>query len=205
MLTLLTSIVDFLGSVLLGMYAIIIGPLGYLRGPLMFERFFHYLKVLAPMGGLTRSVRVAVDWRLGHFDMAIAQACVLIRALEAKFRKKPTSRSMRRVLEDFYTLLARAYMHTGRMDDSMQVILRAQKILGSAQLVGLGNIDAKSAHLIRAGLAAGRLVEGGGLATMFVKSSPQTSKPKSQDKSKQEPKSKTKSAKVIPFPVNECP
>ncbi|MCX6123188.1 MAG: hypothetical protein NTV34_00315, partial [Proteobacteria bacterium] len=78
------------------------------------------------------------------------------------------------VLEDFYTLLVRAYLHGGHIYDAMMVILRAKKQLGMDRLPALARLDAKTAHLVRAGLAAGKLLDGGGLATLFVKSNSET-------------------------------
>jgi hypothetical protein len=167
----LAMIADFLGAVILILYAIIVGPLGVLRGPIALERTLWYLWVLLPQGLLTRSIRAAIDWRLGNFDAAIAQIEGIVGANEDYFKAKPQSRSRKRVLEDIYTVLTRAYLHSGHIDDAMLVIIRAKKCLGVERLGGLAEIDAKTAHLVRAGLAAGRLLDGGGLATMFVKTS----------------------------------
>ena len=76
-----------------------------------------------------------------------------------------------------YTVLARAYLHAGHIDDAMLVVIRAKKSMGIDRLGGLAELDAKTAHLVRAGLAAGRLLDGGGLATMFVKSNQQETPP----------------------------
>jgi hypothetical protein len=177
----LAIIADFLGAVILFLYAIIVGPLGVLRGPIAFERSLWYLWVLLPQGLLTRSIRAAIDWRLGNFDAAIAQLEGIVGANEDYFKDAPQSRSRKRVLEDIYTVLTRAYLHSGHIDDAMLVIIRAKKCLGIERLGGLAEIDAKTAHLVRAGLAAGRLLDGGGLATMFVKTTATTD----QDQTKQ--------------------
>jgi hypothetical protein len=161
---------DLLGALILALYALIMGPLGVLRGPIAFERTVWYLWVLLPQGLMARSIRAAIDWRLGNFDSAIAQLEGLVGANEEYYKDRPTSRARRRVLEDLYTVLARAYMHAGHIDDAMLVVIRAKKCMAIDRLAGLAELDAKTAHLVRAGLAAGRLLDGGGLATMFVKS-----------------------------------
>ena len=208
----LAMIADFLGAVILFLYAIIVGPLGVLRGPIAFERSLWYLWVLLPQGLMTRSIRAAIDWRLGNFDAAIAQTEGIVGANEDYFKDKPNSRSRKRVLEDMYTVLARAYLHSGHIDDAMLVIIRAKKCLGVERLGGLAEIDAKTAHLVRAGLAAGRLLDGGGLATMFVKTSatpdpdqPKSLPPKRQGASARDTEAPSlvvkadDGAKVIPF------
>lgn len=166
---------DIFGAIVLGLYALIIGPLGVLRGPIAIERIAWYLWVMLPQGQLSRAIRMIIDWRVGRFEAAIAQLESLVSLNEEYYKAKTTSRTRKRVLEDIYTLLARAYLHVGHMDDAMLVVIRAKKSLGLDRLGGLAGIDAKTAHLVRAGLAAGRLLDGGGLATMFVRSGPQDS------------------------------
>ncbi len=165
----LSIFLDGISAFLLGIYALLLGPLGVLRGPLVLERFFLYIWVLAPMGMLSRSMRMVIDWRMGNFDVAISLGEDLASKLEEALERNQRSRSKRRVLEDLFTLLTRAYMHAGHVDDAMVVVLRAKKKLGVERLPGLAELNAKTAHLVRAGLAAGRLLDGGGVATLFVK------------------------------------
>ena len=182
---LFAMLLDLAGTVILAAYAVVIGPLGVLRGPIALERGAWYLWVLLPQGLMTRSLRAAIDWRLGNFDAAIAQFEGLVGANEEYYKSSPRSRSRRRVLEDLYTVLARAYLHAGHIDDAMLVVIRAKKSMGIDRLGGLAELDAKTAHLVRAGLAAGRLLDGGGLATMFVKSSQQQAPAKRPDPRRQ--------------------
>lgn len=163
------------------------------------------------MGLMAKTVRVAIDWRLGHFDIAIAQAEEVIALVEQYYQKNPQSQVRRRVLGDLYTILTRAYMHTGHIDEAMQVVLRAKKCMGVERLVGLADLDAKTAHLVRAGLAAGRLLDGGGLATMFVKSGPQSASRDSntyadaanQNRGDSKNLPNSNGAKIIPFPSQD--
>ena len=211
-LNILTLFLDFLGAVFLSLYALIVGPLGFLRGPLVLERAFSYVAVLLPRGLLAKSVRIAIDWRLGQFDMAISQAESLITQVEDHYKKVSKTGTQKRVLMDFYTLLARAYLHTGRIDAGMQVVIRAKKVLGIDRLLGLAELDAKTANLVRAGLAAGKLLEGGGLATMFVKSDlnqdpsqkNKSAPPKRQGAVAKVPRKEDK-GKLIYFPRHEDP
>lgn len=177
--TLIGAALDLVGSLSLLLYALLIGPLGILlKGPLVLELTFWYLWVLLPQRLVTPAVRALVDWRLGRFDAAIAQFEGIIASCEESMRRAPLSRTRRRVLEDLYTLLVRAYMHAGHVDDAMQVVIRAKKCMGIERLPGLAELDAKTAHLVRAGLAAGRLLDGNGLATLFVKSNQPEPQPK---------------------------
>ncbi len=204
----LSVLADGLGSFVLLCYALLIGPLGILRGPLAFERLFLYLWVLVPLRALTRTVRAGVDWRVGHFSLAIVQIESIVSVVHESYEQKSTS-SKRRVLLDLYAVLTRAYMHAGDVDKAMQVILQAQKNIGVNRLPGLADLDAKTAHLIRAGIAAGRMLEGGGLATMFIKTdakgptSQGEASPTNPSKTGQTPKkgAKSKRGQVIPFPL----
>lgn len=198
---------DGLCALFLTLYALILGPLGILRGPLVIERLFLYLWVLVPIRALSRFVRAATDWRVGHFPLAIVQMDSIILQVLESYNARPTQ-SKRRVLIDMYTIQTRAYLHVGDIDKAMQVILQAQKTIGVNRLTGLADLDAKTAHLIRAGIAAGRMLDGGGMATMFVKtdrnaSAPVDSKSKSSSENKNENKKgpKDKVGQIIPFPL----
>ena len=203
---------DVVASALLVIWGIILGPLGILRGTLYLGNIFWYIWILSPQGLLSRFIKAAIDWRLGNFDAAVFQLEFLLTRLENAFSRHPKSRHIRIVLEDFYTLLVRAYLHGGHIDDAMLVVLRAKKTLDCDRLPELARLDAKTAHLVRAGLAAGRLLDGSGLATLYVKASdtppppPQTGPKKTptlapQRKgatAKDQPGPKTN---IIPFPV----
>jgi hypothetical protein len=140
----ITMVFDLVGAVVLALYAVVLGPLGVLRGPIVIERTIWYLWVLSPQGLLARSVRTAIDWRLGNFDAAIAQLETILSLNEEYFKAHPASRSRKRVLEDLYVVLTRAYLHAGCVDDAMLVVIRAKKCMGIERLGGLAKIDASS-------------------------------------------------------------
>lgn len=165
------ALTDVIGAILLVCWGLLLGPLGVLRGTLSLSNVFWYVWVLSPQGLLSRLVKAAIDWRLGNFDAAVFQMEFLCSRVEAYLLRHPRYRHAHTVLEDFYTLLVRAYLHGGHIDDGMMVVLRAKKHLNTDRLPALARLDAKTAHLVRAGLAAGKLLDGGGLATLFVKSS----------------------------------
>jgi hypothetical protein len=195
---------DLIGAFLLLLYAVVMGPLGVLRGPLVWERTLWYLSVFAPMQMLVRFARMVIDWRLGHFDLAIAQGEAMLRAVEQTYGTKKADARYHRVLLDLYVLLSRAYLHSGNIDAAMQMVLRANRVLGVEKLPGLSQLDAKTCHLVRAGLAAGRLLEGGGLTTLFVRTQAKapTSTTEDAKQAASEPKGPVVKggAKVIPFP-----
>lgn len=204
---------DLIAASILVVWGLILGPLGILRGTLYLGNAFWYVWILSPQGLLSRFMKAAIDWRLGNFDSAVFQLEFLVTRIENALGRRPKSRHTRIVLEDFYTLLVRAYLHGGHIDDAMLVVLRAKKTLDCDRLPELARLDAKTAHLVRAGLAAGRLLDGGGLATLYVKAAEPT--PTQHGKSKNPNKTPTipvrqgataqdlkapKSSNIIPFP-----
>jgi hypothetical protein len=204
---------DLIAASLLVIWGIVLGPLGILRGTLYLGNAFWYVWILSPQGLLSRFMKAAIDWRLGNFDSAVFQLEFLVTRIENALGRRPTSRHTRIVLEDFYTLLVRAYLHGGHIDDAMLVVLRAKKTLDCDRLPELARLDAKTAHLVRAGLAAGRLLDGGGLATLYVKAaetpSLQQTKTKNSTKTPTIPKRQGATAQdvktpsrgnIIPFP-----
>jgi hypothetical protein len=201
------SVIDALCALFLACYALLLGSLGFLKGPLVLDRIFWYWWILSSQGLLTTAIKIAIEWRLGNFGVAISQAEVLTTILEKYYKQKSRSLVRFRVLADFYTLLARAYMHMGYIDEAMKIIIQAKEVLDIDRLGGLKDLDAKTARLVRAGLAAGRLVDGSGLTALFVKTDPvrddtQIDKKKGEEKSKKASavKEKDSSNKVIPFP-----
>ena len=163
----LAILFDTIGAIIFLLFSIILAPLGVLRGS---ERGLTYVRVLLPHGLLTTGMRAAMDWRMGNLDRAIAQLEGLIGYLEEPTPSRLSRLSKRMVLADLYSLMARAYLRGGHVDDAMLVIIRAQNSLDVKRLRGIGELDAKTAHIVRAGIAAGRLLDGGGLATMLVRS-----------------------------------
>lgn len=172
--TLFVALLDVVGTALLSVIAVLLGPILVLRGPLVWARLLQYLWVLVPRGLCNGALRGFIDWRLGNFDSAIAQFEAVIGMVTAhRAETKMYSAMEKNVLEDLFALLARAYLHSGHIDEAMQVVLRAGKLLGVSRLSKLPGMDCKSAHLVRAGLAAGKLLDGDGVATLFVKSQTQ--------------------------------
>ncbi len=204
---------DLIAASILVVWGLILGPLGILRGTLYLGNAFWYVWILSPQGLLSRFIKAAIDWRLGNFDSAVFQLEFLVTRIENALGRRPKSRHTRIVLEDFYTLLVRAYLHGGHIDDAMLVVLRAKKTLDCDRLPELARLDAKTAHLVRAGLAAGRLLDGGGLATLYVKTAEPT--PAQPSKAKNSAKTPTiamrqgataqdvktpRTTNIIPFP-----
>lgn len=213
---------DLLLSLLLFLLGLLLGPLAYLRGSAMPERSWNCLRVLLARGMFARYVRAAVEWRLGNFGFAAAQLEGIITMLEdsitmqqheveresgkepceAASGKEHTHERSAMVLQDLYTLLARMYLYSGHIDGALLLIVRVRKVLGIDRLPALPELDVKTAHLVRASVAAGKLLDGNSLATLVVKMGvlePQESKSKRQPPRRKQAAQRG-DAKVIPFP-----
>lgn len=196
------ALLDGILALFIGVYGLLIGSLGILKGPLKLDRFLVYINVLAPMGLLSEAIRSAIEWRLGHFGEAIMKLERVVTLLEANALERGKVAREHVILVDFYTLLTRCYLHMGRVDEAMAVIIRAKKMLRRDYLKELVGVDAKTAQLVRAGIAAGRLFEGDGLATLFIKAdsnSPTSAQNSSNERKGAVSKDESLGDNVIPF------
>lgn len=217
---------DLLLSLLLLVLGLLLSPLLCLRGSTMPEQSWNCLRMLLAQGMFANFVRVAVEWRRGNFGFAISQLENVVTTLENSIaiqrreeavaqgekpddqheqQEEPLSKEQshahsKMLLQDLYTLLARMYLYRGHIDGVLLLILRAHKVLGLDRLLALPELDVKTAHLIRASMAAGKLLDGS-LAMLVVKTTllePQYGRSKRSQQGKQA--TQHRKAKVIPFP-----
>ena len=123
------------------------------------------------------------------------------REMERESGKEQNHPQREMVLQDLYTLLARMYLYSGHIDGALLLTVRVRKVLGIDRLPALPELDVKTAHLVRASMAAGRLLDGTSLATLVVKTTllePQNSRSRQSSQGKQA--TRHRNAKVIPFP-----
>lgn len=62
----------------------------------------------------------------------------------------------------------RCYLMGGAIEEAMQTLSRARACLGVERLAAFPEIDFKAAQLVKAGLAAGRLIDGSGLSALLI-------------------------------------
>ena len=62
----------------------------------------------------------------------------------------------------------RCYLMGGAIEEAMQTLTRARSCLGVERLSAFPEIDFKAAQLVKAGLAAGRLIDGSGLSALLI-------------------------------------
>jgi hypothetical protein len=62
----------------------------------------------------------------------------------------------------------RCHLMGGALDEAMQTLVRARGVLGVERLAAFPEIDYKAAQLVKAGLAAGRLIDGSGISAILM-------------------------------------
>lgn len=62
----------------------------------------------------------------------------------------------------------RCFMLGGAIEEAMITLIRARQIIGVERLAAFPEIDFKAAHLVKAGLAAGKLIDGSGLSALLI-------------------------------------
>ena len=188
--------IDFCLATVSLAYALVFGPIGIMVGALFSVRPRFYLRVLLPLRLYTFYIKAMMDWRLCNFASAISIIERIISGVEdvldPKNKRLPAQIG---VLRDLYATLARMYMHCGRVDEAMVVIIRATKVLPIKSLPGLAPLDVATAQLVRTAITAGRLVDNGGWATFTVRTNTDGNRV-----AKKSTTDRKKPAKVIPFP-----
>lgn len=209
-------VLDCIKALVLALYSLVLGPLMLLKVPMTVGRYLAYAKILLRVGLLSKSMQIAIDWRLGQFAQAAVQLEEVMQRLEKYVARQPGKvNSLCHVMARLYTMLIRSYLHAGMIDQAMCVVLRAKNTLKGEYLHELIGLDARSAQIIRAGLSAGRFLENGGMTTMVIRADqePQLSKERfpgyqdtpssSSDANKKtvECDENSDTGKLIPFPM----
>lgn len=195
-------------------------PLNMLRRLDRVYASLFYFRFMMPRGLFAPSLRVYLDYKLGSY----LQAATLLEGIAERVEQEnasATSMKVSRMLCDIYCLLFRLHILSGNVEEAAAVVIRAQESLGIDRLPTTSGFDVKVAHVVKAGIAAGKLLDDGGLATLLVRQGqePEVEKPfdSSKNKGSRFRQSRRKPAndvrrkkssdtleskgKVIPFPV----
>ena len=127
------------------------------------------IMVLLPRGLLALVWRAHLERLLGNSDDVAAILIGVINSLEEEYRFNNENRMVKDLLATYFTELVKTFLASGRLDDASMMLIRAHNILGGSHLPDLPRLDIRTAHIIKAGIAAARLLEeGGGFATLTV-------------------------------------
>ncbi len=213
------ALADIIEAMLFAISASILYPLRVF-GEIFSRKHIGLVRILLPHGQLSSFLRGLCEMRFARLDAAIMEFECIVGVLEGVFTsEKAMKKDCRRliaVLEQLYSLLARSYLDAGHLEDAILLVLRSKTTIGLDALKGLPELNTKSAQLFRAAMRAGKLLDDGAFATLFV----QTAQARELERSKKqyrklqkplgskpiaEPEqniNSTSTAKIIPFPLN---
>lgn len=201
---LLDGCLEILESLGLLVYYVLSVPMGLFRRFDKLYACFYYIKVLLPRGLMAPFLRTQLDTKSRNYLQAANLLDQISIVLEVTLEDEK-SQSLRRVLCDLYCLLFRSYVLAGNIEDAAITVIRAHQHLGIEKLPSTPHFDVKVAHVVKAGVAAGKLLDDGGLATLMVRpdEDPMLLKKSPRTKAGYKPRrvKKTKEGtKIIPFP-----
>jgi hypothetical protein len=200
---------EFLESLGLGICLVLAAPLSFFRRLDHLFQLAGHASYLIGQRLFAALLRARLDYRMGNYQQSVVLLGPVVFHLEQKVRSgKPLPLKLRRLLCMLYSDMQRLYLLSGQVEEAVQVVIRAQQNLGIDRLPSNPDLDVKTAHVIRAGLAASKLLEDGGLATLMVRQGEEpivtrTTPSDSKSKSGLRPhpiKSDGRGATIIQFP-----
>jgi hypothetical protein len=108
------------------------------------------------------------------------------------------------VLEFLFAWITNVYLQLAQIDDAALTVIRANKSIGVTKLANVGELDVKTAHIVKAGLAAGRLLDENGTATFMVQAGELDQRRKRRNQKKTVLRERV-TGKIIPFPIPQKP
>jgi hypothetical protein len=207
--SLTVRILDALESPFVGIALVMCRPSFLVRFIAEGWRLGFRISVLNRVGLLSSYMRAQIDRTLGHEDRCLAAVEGIVAAIEESV-ELPLPRSTKLVLHDLYVEVVRLYLYGGQLEDASSAMIRGCKFLGTERLHGLSGFDFKSAQIVKAAVAAGKMLTEGSTATFMVKAGSREETPdtKSKRKLRSVPKIAldkpspviSDEAKIIPFP-----
>lgn len=202
----LTIVLDFIEASLLSLCYLFIAPIKTLKSVFHISKIVKVSLVLVKQGLLASVLRGLIDLRLGRVDRTITIFESILGALEEYHFDNPLPQT-EDVLEWLFANVTLLYLQNGHIDDASLTVIRANKSIGVSKLSGVSNLDVKTAHIVKAGIAAGRLLDENGSATFMVQASELENRRRRRLAQKRKPLSgpATQTGKIIPFPLPQKP
>ena len=165
----------------------------------------YYVQVLVPRGLFAPMLKAHLENKMGNHQQSanlLDQVAYILEECE-EGEKLP---NVSKVLCDIYCLLFGQHVLAGNLEEATLTVIRAHQHTGLERLPTTPGFDVKVAHVVKAGIAAGKLLEDGGLATLMVRQGDEpvvsNSNPNKRDLKVRKGKSKKNEdgATIIPFP-----
>ena len=203
-------LIEILESFGLGVCLVLAAPLGFFRS---LDRLFQvadHAVYLMRKQLLASLLRARLDYSMGNYQQSVVLLAPLVQHIEQLLKgPAPVSLKLKRLLCTLYSDMQRLYLLSGQVEEAVQLVIRAQLHLGIDRLPSNPDLDLKTAHVIKAGLMASKLLEEGGLATLMVRQSEEpivTGSPKGENAKSKPLGSRVRSkpegagAQIIHFP-----
>jgi len=210
---------ELLESIGLILCVILASPLGFFRRLDRKFRYIKYLYFLAPRCLFAPLLRARLDYSMGNLQQSANILSHICGELEGCLkRSKAPDANARLILCDTYSELMQIFLLSGQIEDAALIVIRAHQQIGIERLPSNPSFDVKTAHVVKAGITASKLLEDGGLATLLVKTGEEPSvspgslrrrdslwltNPNSKEKKNSDPDATIgpREGKIIPFPV----
>ena len=209
----LSRTLDTVEALLLLVSYVLLSPFSLMRWPGKLVNFVTCYSVLSDHALVAKTMRCSVESKLGRWDRAAACLEGVIAQLEGHLANTTKKEQYEATLKMLYGLVCQDYLRGGHIDDCSQAIIRAHKSLGIEKLAELPDFDVRSAQIVKAGLAAGKLLGDSGMATLMVTTDGSDPIPLKRSASRQRKKqfpaklkkdlSEPSEAKIIPFPSRD--
>ena len=161
---------------------------------------FGLAKTLLPRGLFAAFIRSRLDQRLGNLDQSISILNYIIGALEEEKSALTKDSEIYRWLLYLYGVALKAQIDRGRLEEAAMLLVRANSNLNVNYLNHMPELDVKAAHILKAGIAASKLLNDNKACSIVV--APEK-EPSASIKSSRRGATTAKKpgGKVIPFPT----
>lgn len=198
--TIALGIMDVLEALGLLACLLLTGPFMLIRKLQSMSLLSDYVRFLVPRHLFGAAMRAWLDARLDNFERAAAVINHLVRLLETETKTEEAKKRWGALLTELYSKLFRLYLMSGNIEAATLLMIRAHNHLGMINLPEYPDYDIRIAHVVKAGIAAGRLLDEGGLATLFMRQGAEPVVTPQQRNIVRRPTPKGEGAKIIPFP-----
>lgn len=163
-------LIEVLESIGVGLCLILAAPLGFFK---RLDHLFHladYAPYLIQRSMFASLLRARLDYKMGNYQQSAVLLGPIVQSLEEVVHpEKATPLKLKRLLCTLYCDMQQLYLLSGQVEEAVILVIRAQQHLGIDRLPSNPDLDLKTAHVVKAGLAASKLLEEGGLATLLVR------------------------------------
>ena len=164
-------VLDIVESIAVTISLVLLAPFLVLR--FSAKNSWHLIQHLLPQGVLASFLRAKLSQRLGNHQGAALIFDQIIRVFERGFTPLGSeAEEVEEILMTLYKELLGSYLRLGQFDHASSLVLRANGFIGSDGIEGYPELCVQSAHIVKAGLAAGRLLDEGGLKDLFQSGKP---------------------------------